>query len=360
MSIRPFVLNVTAPQTGIPTWAQGTRNAWVTLPGDTRLTQAMTANPGGTLAFIASYSGAALHPTTSVLYVIGGGHADYAGNDVYSLSLLTETPSWTQLEPPTPTALLGSTASDVGVPYCLDGKPASRHTYYSLVVVPSRNRVMMFGAGAVWGNGNGGFPKVDGFRLDTFNYDPAGTFADFPITQYGNMVVRDQNEDVWAISPTGGSAVRKWTAATGAWSSVGTTLQHTVGSIGAFDSNRNRVVRFPNSYSGSFAGEWWSVSDPTNHVAIPIGSPPGGWDGSYSFDPHGDRFLYVPRGSNAVYSIHPTTYTQSLITTTGTPFTVPSTDGESTYYGRMVYSPQLRGLVAMSAANQNVKFLGLN
>jgi hypothetical protein len=82
------------------------------------------------------------------MLVWGGGHGDYAGNEVYAFD--TEALKWERLTDPS----LGDKASLTDRDPLADGNPASRHTYDGLTFLPSRG-VLVAQGGATAGAGNG-------------------------------------------------------------------------------------------------------------------------------------------------------------------------------------------------------------
>ena len=113
---------------------------------------------------IVPWSGGAADDAHQRLIVWGGGHSDYAGNEVSVLNL-KGTPSWERFTSPT-----------MPVPFVWDGKhweglkpyfirlhdggkyqpgasPSSRHTYNSLQYVPYQNKLYSFGGSVA----NGGY-----------------------------------------------------------------------------------------------------------------------------------------------------------------------------------------------------------
>jgi hypothetical protein len=74
------------------------------------------------------------------LLVANGGHADYAGNEGYALSLRETTPAWRRISDPSPNATLNATTlGSEGNGLYADGRPRSMH-----------NTFQCFGDGRVW------------------------------------------------------------------------------------------------------------------------------------------------------------------------------------------------------------------
>lgn len=126
-------------------------DSWLALPGTAfrtfckaREKRALQANGDCTMV-IGAWSGGVFDERLRRLLVIGGGHMDYWGNEVYGFELASGT--WT----------LVSTASglgNAGMPSepMPDGTPVSRHTYDGLAYMRHLGQVFMFG-GATSPNG---------------------------------------------------------------------------------------------------------------------------------------------------------------------------------------------------------------
>ncbi len=100
---------------------------------------------------IESWSSAIPDPARTRLIIWGGGHDDYAGNEIYSLELGTTPPQLIRLDPPSPP----NTQGGVCVETLSDNRPNSRHTYDSLIYFPAQDEMFSFG-GALNDCGNPG------------------------------------------------------------------------------------------------------------------------------------------------------------------------------------------------------------
>jgi hypothetical protein len=318
-----------------------------------------TSGAGG--AAVDAYSGMAINDLTSeILIAAAGGHGDSSDNRVVSLSLASDTPSWTL-------RLAPSKIVEKDVAYYSDGLPASRHLYSSLHFVPQVNRLMLFGAYATYGSA-WAFPTVDSFNLDTNKWDAAGTWGDMPSAHYGAAYVRATGEVV-------STWFKKWSPVDRKWTNLATTSNGD-GSRWpiAFDSRRNLV----------FGLQWGDGQgfDPQRMVAscVPVG---GGPQTSVSFkpssaltlwlaekpmyaamdyDPENDRFLFTAgQGAAAgrVYVIKPNdgnVWDMSLLDG-GSLKIAPSPDNLSGMQNRLRYVPALRGFVMLTRASANLYFL---
>lgn len=202
MSTRTFTFNVTAPQTGTPTWLQG-----LAVGQYTRI----CTLPGTLREIVNAYSGAAWNPTAKTFYIHGGGHNNSSDNSVWAVDISQNAPAVSVIGQPTDGtgAAVGSFAGDrfdlraveasyasTGAPvisglsptafftangqYYKSGgdwaaanrKPVSTHTYQHLVYVPETNKMMRMGCV----NGFGGNPgprtgQMDGFNVATGQWD---------------------------------------------------------------------------------------------------------------------------------------------------------------------------------------------
>lgn len=136
---------------------------------------------GSLKARIDAWNGLAADRGRSRLYSAGnGGHADYAGNEVYELDLASDRPGWKLLRGPSRNedVLASNYNRKEYNDYYRDGRPASTHTYYALQFLASRNAIFKFGAGSLWGTGNEGNWKTDAFSLGNMDWQPQGSWPD--------------------------------------------------------------------------------------------------------------------------------------------------------------------------------------
>lgn len=148
----------------VPAWLAGVSvGAWVNLPSSTLSTSGVgwsgtppggsgnyqsivTAWGGGVLNTVGCYYAGAFHAGTFVV-IFGGGHADYAGNELYAYGpLQDDAPAWRRLTDPTIPA-----ANNVSR---ISGQPVSRHSYDSLVYLPTVNKMLCIGVAGNYSSGN--------------------------------------------------------------------------------------------------------------------------------------------------------------------------------------------------------------
>jgi hypothetical protein len=126
-------------------------DTWMSLPGTAFRTfcKAHEINAlegtGGCAMAINAWSGGVFDERQRKLLVIGGGHMDYWGNEVYGFDLASGT--WTLVKPASRLGTAGRPSEPMP-----DGNPVSRHTYDGLAFMRHLGQVFMFG-GATAPNG---------------------------------------------------------------------------------------------------------------------------------------------------------------------------------------------------------------
>jgi hypothetical protein len=102
---------------------------------------------GGCASVMAAWSGGAYDAGRKRLWIFGGGHMDYWGNELYAFDI--ESLKWSRAT--SPTVMSDAKASADPLP---EGAPISRHTYDGLAFLGSHDRLFAYG-GSMAGNGYG-------------------------------------------------------------------------------------------------------------------------------------------------------------------------------------------------------------
>lgn len=141
-----------------------------------------------------AYTSGAIDPSTGKLYVFGGGHADWYGNEVWEFDVGTR--AWSRHYAPSwgynpPLASVQAAVDNANYPgaYLKDQygatilKPIGRHTYHSVVWAANVGRLIAGGASTYGGSGAGDYlwlpPVAPGpgayynSPADTWQYDPS-------------------------------------------------------------------------------------------------------------------------------------------------------------------------------------------
>ncbi|MGH7178220.1 MAG: hypothetical protein ACREJC_12640 [Tepidisphaeraceae bacterium] len=279
----------------------------------------------------------------STLYcVANGGHWDYSGNEVDAIRLSADAPQWVERLAP---------SSNVGGGnqfYYPDGRPSSRHTYYTEHCIEARNRVMTFGAPSIWGDGGGG-PVVDGWNMITSQYDPAGTYPSAPfIPTAGAAACKDPaTENVYVLSPN--AQLMRWNQAANTWTTI-SNYWETSGYVAASacDTTRNRILWV------DIGGAGWLLNLSDNSSQS-VGGLVGGGAHGMVYVPELDAYLLRQDGSGStVFRINASTFAVNSSPVTGGSGIQSSENG---VYNRFVYAPRLGGVVYCAAYNGNIWFL---
>jgi hypothetical protein len=343
--------------TTLPTWVNALAiGQWYEIP-NTKLSSAdpspIPPGASGPSSKIDAWTSLAVDYVNSKVYqVAGGGHTDYAGNEVNVLTLNTQTPGWSQVLAPTPAASVQTG------PYYVDGRPTSRHHYYGIVFVQQVNRVMLF-SGSQWENGwftN----KVDSYNIASNTYSAAGTHPNIPqplddaITTNGGLpsVTLDPSTGDVYLSVNNNSAV--WRRSTNAWAPLSGGVNGFY-SMSAFDTTRNRFL---------------VLSDVDHHIY----TPGAGWSsvtitGANAINVlvRNSAMFYVPaldaylvRQGNAggtIYKVNAATFEATTFATTGGSSVPSNLNGP---FNKFVYLPKLKGAVYVPIYDGNAWFVRLH
>jgi hypothetical protein len=161
-------------------------------------------SPGGVSgcsSVITAWSGAAADIDNDQLYIWGGGHDDYHGNEVYALDLVAL--QMKRLNEPSPASAILA-CNDAYT----DGLPSSRHTYDALTFLPGEKALFAFG---------GSKAKCGFLANDTWTFSPAnlawtsrkqggppsaspGVMADFDAAS-NRVLLHDSAAAFWSFDP---------------------------------------------------------------------------------------------------------------------------------------------------------------
>ena len=304
-----------------------------------------------------SYSGMGMRGNEIIL-AANGGHGDYSGNEVTSIDLSADAPAWVLRSPASP-----SPTEDVA--YYSDGRPSSRHTYWSTIWNAQRNRLMLHYSRFVYGSAVS-FPASNGFDLDTNTWDPAHTWSDG-----FSAACADANGDVYAMG-VDYFTLKKWTAATDSWSDVVTLGDAINVNPVCHDSKRDYLFAMAwgdGQGNGSPALNAFTIAGAvkTNITFAPSAAltqfqadaPPYC---AMDYDPVNDKYYFYEGGdghTDRVYVVTPTVAAvwQMDILALGAGSAMPPAAVGSGIFNRFKYVPALRGFVAMLSGTSELWFL---
>jgi hypothetical protein len=215
---------------------------------------------------------------------------------------------------------------------------------------------MTFGAAAVWGNGNGNFPTVDGFNPIANDYDAAGTYpSQSGIETVACGVAMDSSGNAYVHNPNTGNFY-KWTQSSNTWSTLGNRGVYNYETAYACDTTRNRILRVR---GGAISEAIFDLNSggAISNVTFTGASASDISGGCLEYDDAADCFWFFKRNSSTLYRIHPTTWAVTVQSVTGS---VPSNsyvDGRHGIYGRFRYCPEINGLVFVRDVDANTYFI---
>jgi hypothetical protein len=331
-AIASLVVALRAPQAvaappRTPTWYRSaTAGQWCELPNSTLATSGVGwtgTHPGGTFkyeAIVIAWGGGVLNTVGlwrggrfvrgTFLVIFGGGHSDYGGNELYAYGPLeSDAPSWSRLTDPTIPA-----PDDVARSR---GAPVSRHTYDTLVYLPTLNKMLCIGAPGYYRIGFA-FNVSD---LFDFNVDPSSASpwstndVGFPAYDGGDFrtIALISGYDrttgkAWGLGAGRGQRLGVFDAASLTWSDYakdnpyfGSAGPYTKGAI---DAARNLFV-FIQQTTGAVVVQ--NLASPTSPLYTPTvtGSGPGIGNSVLEWDAAGRCFVSWARSGRTLYFLTP-------------------------------------------------------
>lgn len=291
-----------------------------------------------------SWGGATFDTLRNRLFVWGGGHANYGGNDVYAFDV--DDMEWVVLtEPSDPPADNAEEASD--------GNPVSRHTYGGIQYAPNVDKVVAH-AGSRFSDGGRTYATWF-FDQDTNTWDRNP--SDGTLDAFHSVVMAYDPNDGTVIQL--GADVGRFNPTTGVWTDYGdpnhsgnTYLQY-----GCYDHTREEMILI-----GDSINRVQEKIDMTTYSASTI--TPSGDTGVFEYDYPGCVYVastdkyYAWAGGQSVYEITPSTWATSILSVAPGSDTPGAAQNNGTY-GRFAYVPQYNVFIAVNAVDQNVFFFKL-
>lgn len=306
----------------------------------------------GHYAVIAAWSGGTYDGVNDRLLVWGGGHGDYAGNEIYGFDI--ETMAWSIVAQPS-----SDFGGDINGYYYSDGKPRSFHTHTYIEYVPPTNSFVSFGAVGQYPNGNSS-------RL-TFRYDfdtdrwendvpdvPAGG------SPGGSNAIYDVSENaVWVLyAQRADSRLHRYDVPSNRFTSHSTYSGPPLYTVAALDSDRRMIVTV-----GMGTIMAWDLDNPN---APPI-SPQTSGDRTvqnanapgFQYDPTIRKFVGWDGGAD-IFTLDPDTWEWNRIPAAPDNDVVPTDPSRWGTYGRFRYMPEWNAYVLVNDTRQSVYFYKLS
>jgi hypothetical protein len=312
-----------------------------------------TQNGIGVRGVIDLWSGGAYDTKRNRLIVWGGGHAGYAGNELYAFDV--NSLSWSRVNDP-------SIPIAYNAAYAPDGAPGARHTYESLEYVPSLDRFCSFIGGSDYPTGNDrGKGQLNCFDFDSNRWErkaetPGGAAIDDTI---GVKAAYDPvSGRVFVLGgPRGPFA--SYNPAANDWSiHLSSNSWIPYHATTALDPQRRKMV-FVGNGDQQLVDLNSPAADPlklnaSGGAAIVNGNGPG-----LDYDPVSDRIVGWAGGTD-VYALNLSNLTWTLLPAAATNTTTPTAPNTNGTYGRFRYIPAKNVFVVVNSIDENVYFYKLS
>ncbi|MEM6639752.1 MAG: choice-of-anchor U domain-containing protein [Pseudomonadota bacterium] len=311
--------------------------------------------PGDPSTVVTAWSGGAFDSTRDQLIVWGGGHCDYAGNELYAFKV--DSMRWERLTEP-------STQITQGTTYYPDGLPSSRHTYDSLTYNEMTGKFVSVSDQNYFCDISG-VDIVRGTDIFNFTTNQWERGANFP--QIGNMIgtvaaYDPTNGHIWTHGTLSGSRLAEYNPFDNTWQLHGPgrylaidgkaaidPVRHNMIVVGGYAGD-NKTLRWDLDRPGAGAQQMATTGDKTLENLKGIG---------LAYDPVTDLFVgWV--GGNDVYTLNPETWVWQKITPAATNTVNGPTGTPNGIYGRFRYVPSRNAFIVVTATNEDVYFYKLS
>lgn len=377
----------------LPPWAANARSGtWVEVPMAATLSsvdpsRSSQYNPrypsapewsgsGGQSMIVTAWCGAAYDEATDTMWLgVGGGHRDYAGNEVYRCGFFDSAPTWEMVRPPSGAVgnLLTTNDGRESTGLYADGRPRAVHTYNKWVYVP--------GVGPVLGvHGNTSYSAAAGRTWSVF-IDPTTGEASFTVdhsiagiaTAMGACY--DQSRHAIWLAPSNTSTIYRYNIPTSGGAHTGSAAR-AIGS-GGMSRYYTSLTYLPGhdcllvgqSDEDSTSGSWRVFDCATGVAYSPTfngSAPMGGGNGKTQprWVPALGAVCAWHNSSNTTQitkltpGADPRTgaWTVSALPVSSSNAVTPSGRVSQGTYGRFAYSPRLGGFLVFSSTSGSTYF----
>jgi hypothetical protein len=314
------------------------------------------------------------------LIVWGGGHGDYAGNELYAFNV--NTLSWQRLTNPSdPTCsvpVVNGICADESSGVYQDGKPRSRHTYELIEYVPGLNNTFdsfcSFGGSGFYPGGQTGSARMDCYSFASNQWQKK---ADAPSYGTGGCSAYDPvNKQAWAHAVN--RRLARYDPATDTWATRSTSDNDVYYMNCEIDPVRRRFIAIgdrTSGYGGPAAIAWNNIDTigsitrttlaTTGDKAMESVNNPG-----LTYDSFNDKFVAWGGGAD-VYVLNLVSHVWTRVTPDSANTVIPKStlpDGSVSSssqtpngtYGRFRYMPNKNAFILVTSVNQDVYFYKLS
>lgn len=294
-----------------------------------------------------AWNGGAYDTRRDKMIVWGGGHMDYAGNEVYAFDVATL--RWSRLDNP-------STSTPLDVCFYPDGRPSPPHTYNQVHYSAALDAFVAVGRTSVYGSGNTVCGDVSAYNLDTRQWRKLASVGNSDAVQQGTSAVDPSTGRIYAVGNLNSQAV--YDPASNSWSNlqnntVGLGLYRTA----AIDPNRRIMVAVgdPSTATSSLSsfGEFRTQSTSGDKTLEAKNSP------GFVFDPTINKFVGWS-GGTAVYVLDPANWTWQKVSAAATNSVTPTAPVGAGTFGRFRYVPSRNVYILVNRSSDDVYFYKLS
>lgn len=315
---------------------------WTAISNTTATTaMAGYSSPGGSKVYITSYSGGAWDEANKRFFLHGGGHNDYAGNEILIYRLGLDTPSI--LIPYNPSA------ANAGNNFAADGKPTSRHTYSGCHYLPDDDLFLVIG-GAPYAPSGYFTSDVNGYNVGTNTWAAGGTYPTNGVVDGNdNPCGMDGNGDIWYQTLSGAGTIAKFSKTSKTWTSLGgKTAASGTSCCLVWDKGRSRMIRLGSNREWDINGNEAAVS----FTGAQSAQATSGRSAVYCDERN--SLLIMAWGSSTVYEAawNGSSYVTTTLSIAGTPPSQAS-DAANHLHGRLFYSAGYKTMFVITEADTN-------
>ena len=344
----PVLAHAQSNPAAIQNMAPGT---WLRVPNSNL--SAVNPCPGNNCSYTAAvginavmdaWSGGTFDSTRNRLVVWGGGHNDYAGNELYAFNMNTLT--WSRLtNPSTPNTSNSGTYAD--------GIPASRHTYAALAYLPNVDR--MFNAGGAIYQSGAGNNMTWYFNFGNSTWQRR---ANAPSPSNGECCGYAAAYDpvTGHIFRSHGGGLSEYNPTNDAWTNHGGNSPSLYINAAIAPADRLMVAVGGGSYGVAGTYYWrlnpvsgtMTKATTTGDKTVELGAAPG-----FAWSSAANVFVGW-NGGSTVYTLDPQTWTWTKINPAIANTVVPTAPNSRGTYGRFQYVPSMNVFVLVNRVNEDV------
>lgn len=291
-----------------------------------------------------AWGGAAYSENRNTMYIWGGGHGDYVGNEIYALDLNTN--EMKRLNNPTIPYGNRDKCEEELTPY--DGTvPNSRHTYDGLVFIEHADRMLAFGgslscrggqsSGGMWifNPGDSSWRRIYPHGIDKMSKS-YGITMDYDANAQ-KVYIQDRFA-LWEFVYNSGDGVLK---------KIGTDNWNTIHMNGVWDPLRKHFIML-----GKKQDYYYDLNEKGLLIKKNYGSKGGEsllslQSPGFDYDPVNDRFVAWGNKGD-IFFLDPKTKIWSSIKFSGGPEPIPQGTN-----GRFAYVPKLKKFIAYGSVDDN-------